>query len=80
MKLNKQTLKLLISCLAKTRSEEIDCDECFRYLPEMAECQLNNAMPSRSLDLAKEHIEICADCFEEIELLKSCLLRVPNVA
>ncbi len=69
MPLDKQQVKALLSSVADTREDEIDCDECLAGLAEFAETQLVGADVPTALQRIQAHLLICAECSEEFELL-----------
>ena len=56
--------------LAKTRSEEIDCDEFLELLAPYLDQRLEDPKLVR---LVEEHRDLCRECAEELSVLESAL-------
>ncbi len=69
MPLDRQQVKALLSVVADTHEEEINCDECLAGMAEFAETQLVGAEIPTALKLIRAHIAFCPECTEEYELL-----------
>lgn len=67
MKDTNAAMKRLLEHLAKTREEEVDCDEVFHVLDVYAEVEARGDDPGELLPLVKQHLEICTCCHEELE-------------
>lgn len=69
MPLDIQQIKTLLSSVADTREDEIDCGECLADMAEFAETQLVGANVPTALKRIEAHLLICPECAEEFELL-----------
>ncbi len=69
MSLEKQQVEALLSSVADTREDEIDCDECLAGMGEFAEKELIGAEVPTALRRIQAHIAFCPECAEEYELL-----------
>lgn len=65
----KDSMKQLLEHLAKTREEEVDCDEVFEVLDVYAEAASRGEDPPTLLPMVKQHLEICKCCHDELEAL-----------
>lgn len=73
MILRPEMLEELLSELACTRSDEIDCDDCFEQLDEFIDMHLVGKNAAEALPLVKDHLDRCGDCREEFEALLKAL-------
>jgi predicted anti-sigma-YlaC factor YlaD len=73
MKLEEEKLKKMIGAIFHTHANEIDCEKCYHQLDSFAEMVLTGQQLDNALSLIKEHLEKCADCREEFELLLKAL-------
>ncbi|NIS83006.1 MAG: hypothetical protein GTO14_23025 [Anaerolineales bacterium] len=67
MKNPAEVIKQLMEHLAKTREDEVDCDEVFRVLDVYAEVEARGEDAGELLPMVKQHLEICECCHEELE-------------
>lgn len=73
MDFNKQTLKQLLSKIARTKPDEYDCQEVFELLDVYAEAAKRGEDASALLPLVKHHLDMCRECLEEYEALLQIL-------
>jgi len=73
MQLTKANLKKIIGAVARTRPDEISCDECFEKLDRFAEMQLKGISAEEAMPLVKDHLDRCKSCHEEFEALLDAL-------
>ena len=66
-------LKKLLDSIARTRDDEIDCDQAYHLLDEYTELMARGEDASDMLPKVKQHIEMCRGCFEEHEALLNIL-------
>ena len=78
MVLTRQKLTLLLETLVLTRDDEVDCDDCFKYLAEFAEMKLADRSVPEALTAIDRHLAMCGDCAEEFKLFKQCLVAVDD--
>jgi hypothetical protein len=69
MPLDKKQVKTLLSAVANTCENELDCDECLAGMAEFAEKQLVGAEVSDALERIRVHLALCTECCEEYEAL-----------
>ncbi len=62
-------LKSVVDMAMSTLPVEIGCDDCFEFLAAYAEHLLSGNPVPAPLKLVGEHLERCACCLEELELL-----------
>lgn len=78
MKLSKEQLEALAKATLATRPEEIDCDEWLARVGRFLEHEASGApLPSDLLAVA-QHLEVCPECDEELDALRSGLEEVPE--
>lgn len=70
--MTRDPLILLQGFLDNTRPQELDCDEFFELLGPWIDDMIES--PSL-LALLSHHAELCAECAEELQLLKLALDR-----
>jgi hypothetical protein len=63
----------LVRVVAETRDTEISCDECFERLDGFAETELSGVEASAAMPLVGDHLDKCADCRSEFEVLLTAL-------
>lgn len=61
---NDQT-KSLLSYVAGTRSDDIDCDRCFDHMAEFVEAELAGVAVPEALRKVERHLSQCACCADE---------------
>jgi hypothetical protein len=66
-------VKMLVRGIVTTRSDEIDCDECFEQVDRFTEMVLDGRDAAEALPLVEDHLERCKDCREEFEALMTAL-------
>jgi hypothetical protein len=73
MLLNQEKIRLLLGALELTKEVEVDCDECFDSMAEFAESCISGETVPQALILIHNHIQICPDCAEEFNILKTAV-------
>jgi hypothetical protein len=73
MKLTIGVLKNITRAVAKTKNEELGCDECFDELDRFVEMKLEGKNAAEALPLVQDHLERCNNCYEEFEALLDVL-------
>jgi hypothetical protein len=73
MKLSSETIRKMMNSVRMTRDEEITCDHCYDELDEFIEMKLRGLNAEEAMPLVKEHLERCAACREEYEILLEAL-------
>lgn len=69
----RKTLRQLLEQIARTRLEELDCDQVYHLLDEFAERAASGGEVAVLLPLVQQHLELCRDCQEECEALLRAL-------
>ena len=69
MALEEGQIRKLLSAVARTATDEIDCDTCLAGMAEFAERELVGTEMSQALARIEAHIEICPECAEEYRVL-----------
>jgi hypothetical protein len=67
---NPSRLEWLLRLAARTQDEELSCAECFDVLPQYVDLEVAGEGPDRRLPLFQQHLEQCAVCREEYEMLR----------
>ena len=70
---DQKDLRMVLMALARTREEEIGCDECFERLGRFVEMKLSGLDAARAMPLVEDHLDKCGDCREEFEALLEAL-------
>lgn len=73
MPLTPELLGSMVQGVLSTRSDELDCEECFVELDQFAELHLVGKRPEEALPLVQDHLNRCKDCREEFEALMLAL-------
>lgn len=68
------SMEKFIQMIENTRDEEYSCDEIYELIDQFAEMITRGEDVRQLMPLVQHHIEMCADCREELE----ALLRVMN--
>jgi predicted anti-sigma-YlaC factor YlaD len=73
MKLSSETIRMMMNAVKSTRDEELDCGHCHDELDHFIEMKLSGKKASEALPLVQEHLDRCAPCREEYEVLLEAL-------
>lgn len=73
MKLTREILDRLAQSLVATHPEEIDCDEWLARVGRLLEIVQGGEPVPAELAPVLHHIELCAECDEEFQLLLAAL-------
>lgn len=68
-----EKFRMMMEMTADDGMEEIGCDEVYLLLDQYAEMMSRDEDPGVMLPLVKRHLEMCADCREELEALLRAL-------
>ena len=63
----------MVRGIVSTHEDEIACDECFDLLDRYAELVLEGKDPTAELASVQDHLDRCACCREEYEVLMESL-------
>ncbi len=66
--------------LARTRPDELDCTACFEAMDQFADMVMRGLPAAEALPLVYDHLERCADCREEFEVLLMALRSTDDTA
>ncbi|MBK7749793.1 MAG: hypothetical protein IPP57_11845 [Candidatus Obscuribacter sp.] len=80
MNLSRENLRVLFVALTKTHDDEVDCDHCESYLAALAESEIAGEPICEELLQVEKHIDLCADCCEEFNLLTESILLAMKAA
>ena len=73
MNIKPDPLQRIIKAIQETRSDEIDCGECFDELDQFAETVLAGKSAEEAMSLVQDHLNRCPNCHEEYEALLAAL-------
>jgi hypothetical protein len=68
-----EVMEGMLKMLADTSQDEISCDQVLEVLAEYAEMAQRGEDVVHLLPLVQQHLELCADCHEEYEILLRAL-------
>lgn len=72
MKLNREQIQSLVRQIAKTRAEELDCDQMLGLLTAHADKLARGETFETGDDLAvSAHLEGCTECREEFAMIRA---------
>jgi hypothetical protein len=69
MKLSTETIRKMMQSIKSTRDEELTCGHCHEELDHFIEMQLSGKKPAEAMPLVQQHLDRCAACREEYEVL-----------
>jgi hypothetical protein len=69
MKLSSETIRKMMQSVKSTHDVELTCDHCHDELDRFIELQLSGKKPAEAMPLVQEHLDRCAPCREEYEVL-----------
>ncbi|MGH7595201.1 MAG: hypothetical protein ACREOI_02565 [bacterium] len=73
MKITREILDSLAQSIVATRPEEIDCDEWLSRVGRLLEIMQRGEPVPSELAPVLQHIELCSECDEELQLLLAAL-------
>ena len=73
MKLSSETIRKMMNSIQSTRDEELTCGHCYDELDQFIEMKLLGKNAEEAMPLVKQHLDRCATCREEYEVLLSAL-------
>jgi predicted anti-sigma-YlaC factor YlaD len=76
--LSKKQIQTLVGLIASTKSDEIDCDDCFGQIGEFAEIALEGREVSEGMQIVQRHLEQCPCCKDEYEGLLEALRELDD--
>jgi bacterioferritin-associated ferredoxin len=69
MKLSSETIRKMMDSVKTTRDQELTCGHCYEELDQFIEKQLAGKRAEEAMPLVQEHLDRCAGCREEYEVL-----------
>ena len=63
----------MMQSIQSTREEELTCGHCYDELDRFIEMELSGKNPAEAMPLVREHLDRCAACKEEYEVLLEAL-------
>ena len=69
MKLSSETIRNMMNSIRSTQEKELTCDHCYDELDQFIEMKLSGKNAEEAMPLDKEHLDRCAACREEYEVL-----------
>lgn len=76
MTLTFDQIKNLLSFVAVTTDDTLDCDDCFSHVAQFAETKLSGLGVSESMKLVQTHLENCPCCKDEFQALLAAMAEV----
>lgn len=73
MALTDEQIKSLITVVASTTDDQLDCDGCFERVAEFADSQLAGRSLSDAMTAVETHLANCPCCQDEYETLLAAL-------
>jgi len=69
MKLSSETIRKMMASVRSTRDVELTCGHCYDELDLFIEMKLSGKNAEEAMPLVVEHLDRCAACREEYEVL-----------
>ncbi len=66
---SQDSMRKMLSMVARTEAEELSCDDVYRLLDEFAEMIARGEDAASVMPMVKHHVDMCPDCREEFEAL-----------
>jgi hypothetical protein len=76
--MDREMLVQLLDRIERTQEVELVCDEVLALMDQFAEMKLRGEDASEYMPLVQQHLEMCADCQEELDALMRILRASPN--
>jgi predicted anti-sigma-YlaC factor YlaD len=76
MSLSKEQVKTLLSVVAGTTDDSLDCDGCFGHVSQFVEMKLAGMNLCESMKMVQTHLENCPCCQDEFEALLAAIREV----
>lgn len=76
MTLSFEQIKSLLSIVAITSDDSLECDDCFSHVAQFAETTLSGVGLSESMELVRNHLVNCPCCKDEFEALLAAMSEV----
>ena len=69
MALTSNQVDMLLRIVTTLQDDRLDCDGCLDHIAEFADAHLANRELTAALQAVKTHLESCACCADEFQLL-----------
>lgn len=69
MKLSSETIRKMMNSVKTTRDEELTCGHCHDELDRFIDLNLAGKNAQEAMPLVREHLDRCAGCRDEYEVL-----------
>jgi hypothetical protein len=76
--MNREMLVQLMDRIERTQDVELTCDEVLALMDQFAEMRLRGEDAAQYMPLIQQHLDLCADCQEELDALMRILRASPN--
>ena len=76
--MDREMLVQMLDRVERTQEVELTCDEVLALMDQFAEMTLRGENAAEYLPLVQQHLEMCADCREELEALLRILRSSHN--
>lgn len=73
MPISSLQIDTLLTLVATTSDDVLDCDGCFDHVSQFVETKLANRTLSESMQLVQQHLENCPCCQDEFEALLTAM-------
>jgi hypothetical protein len=73
MRLTSETIRKMMKSVKSTRDQELACGHCYDELDHFIDIKLSGKNAEEAMPLVVEHLERCAACREEYEVLLKAL-------
>lgn len=68
-----QMAQKIMGMLAKTREDELTCDDVFALLDQFVEMAARGEDVASLMPMVQQHLDLCGDCREEYESLMNVI-------
>jgi hypothetical protein len=76
--MDREMLAGMLAQIERTQDVELTCDEVLALMDQFAEMSLRGENAAEFLPLVQHHLEMCADCEEELDALLRILRASSN--
>lgn len=76
--MDQEMLLRLLDQVERTQDMELTCDEVLALMDQFAEMTLRGESAAEYFPLVRHHLEMCADCHEELDALLRILRAAPS--
>lgn len=72
---SKMMMQKILGMLSETQEEELTCDQVFAVIDEFVEMEERGEDVRAFMPLIQHHLQMCADCMEEYNVLKKIVKK-----